>query len=50
MYVSNDTWAKAFQMAAVGYSTLKDDPVVDQKYKDMMSDIIDNNTLAENKL
>lgn len=31
LLVNNDTRAKAFQMAALGYKTLKDDPVERQK-------------------
>ena len=44
--VANDGRAKAFQMAAMGYKTFKDDPAEAQKYKDVMNRILEGTTAA----
>ena len=46
-FVKNDARSKAFHMAAVGYATLKDDPEEAEKYKLVMSWIIDCTTLND---
>ena len=43
-FMSNDARAKAFQMAALGFSTFKDDPVESKRYKEIMTNIIMENT------
>ena len=46
-FVNNDARAKAFQMAALGYSTFKDDPQEAARYKNIMSDIMGQGTEVE---
>lgn len=50
MCISNNAQAKAFQMAAIGCQTMKDDPAEAQHYKNIMRNIMNGDTVADSEM